>query len=53
MKTSKLLHQAIYDNGKLICNYNENPVLNTLAYGVEFQDDTVKRYGAKIIAEKI
>ena len=53
MKTGKVLHQVIDENRKLIVIHNENPLLNNLAYNVEFQDSTVKRYRANIIAENI
>ena len=53
LKTGKVLHQVIDENRKLIVIHNENPLLNNLAYNVEFQDSTVKRYRSNIIAENI
>ena len=52
LNIEKLLLKEIYDNRKLIGSHNENPLINTLAYDVEFQDGVVKRGGAKTIAEK-
>ena len=53
MNIGKTIRQAIDDNGKVIGSHNDNPLLNTLAYDVEFQDRADKRYGYNIIAEKI
>ena len=46
----KVLHQAIYGNGKFIGSHNDKPLLNNIAYGVELQDGSVKRCGYSIIA---
>ena len=50
LNIGKILHQEIDDTGKLIGIHNENNLLNTLAYDVDFRDGDVKRYGYNIIA---
>ena len=35
---------AIDDNGRLIGEHNDNPMLNSLMYMCEFPDGTVKEY---------
>ena len=39
--------------GQEIDTYNENPMMNTMIYEVEFQDDTIKEYAANVIADNI
>ena len=39
--------------GQEIGTYNENPMMNTMIYEVEFQDGTVKEYTANVIADNI
>ena len=36
LKIGKVLHQSIDENGKIIVIHNENPLLNNIAYNVEF-----------------
>jgi hypothetical protein len=40
-------------DGKLIGEYNENPLLNSLLYKCKFDDGTVKEYVANAIASNI
>ena len=44
---------AIGPDGKLIGSFNENPILNTLVYEVEFPDGAMKSYSVNTIAENI
>ena len=39
------------EQGKVIGNPDENPILNTLIYDVEFPDGNIKKYSANVIAE--
>ena len=39
--------------GQEIGAYNENPMMNTMIYEIEFQDGTIKEYAANVIAENI
>ena len=41
------------DSGEIRGTYNENPILNTLVYDVEFPDGDVREYSANIIAENM
>lgn len=40
-------------DGNIHGTWNENPIMNTIMYDVEFPDGTVKEYAANIIAENI
>ena len=50
---AKVVRKAVDDNGKVIGSFDENPILNSLVYEVEFPDGVTKSYAAKIIAENI
>ena len=39
--------------GQEIGTYNENPMIDTMKYEVEFQDGTIKEYAANVIADNI
>ena len=49
--TGKVKHQASGLDGNMVGKYDNNPMLNSIMYEVEFADRTVKEYGANIIAE--
>ncbi len=40
-------------NGNIVGQYDDNPLLNTLSYNVEFPDGEVREYGANVIAENM
>ena len=40
-------------DGKVTGIFNENPILNSIIYDVEFPDGTIREYAANIIAENI
>ena len=48
---AKVLRKSVDENGKVIVAHNENTLLNTLVYDVEFPDGDVKKYAANLIAE--
>ena len=50
---ARVVRTAVGSDGKVIGEYNDNPVLNTLIYECEFPDGTVKEYAANQIAESI
>ena len=50
---AKVLRRSVDKKGKVIGNANDNPLLNTLMYDVEFPDGNIKKYAANIIAENI
>ncbi len=49
----KVIARARDENGELVGKANENPLLDTSMYEVQFDDGTVERYHANIIAEHI
>ena len=53
MAMAKVVRRAVDDDGRLVGTYNENPVLNTLVYEVEFPDGQIQQYAANLIAENI
>jgi hypothetical protein len=50
---AKVVQCAVYSEGKLIGEYNENHILNTLRYMCKFLDGTVKKIAANMIASNI
>jgi len=50
---ARVLRRSLDQNGKHVGIYDENPILNTAVYDVEFPDGTIKEYGANIIAENL
>ena len=50
---AKVIRRSIGPDGKIVGAFNENPMLNTLVYDVEFPDGTVKQYAANVIAENV
>ena len=51
--TGKVKHRALGPDGNMVGKYDNNPMLNSIMYEVEFADGTVKEYGANIIAENM
>ena len=50
---AKVVQYAVDSEGKLIGEYNENHILNTLRYMCELRDGTVKEFAANMIALNI
>ena len=50
---AKVLRKSVDENGQVIGAHNENPLLNTLVYDVNFTDDDVKKYAANLIAKNV
>ncbi len=50
---AKVVQCAVDLEGKLIGEYNENHILNTLRYMCEFPDRTVKEFAANMITSNI
>ena len=48
-----VVRRAVNDEGRMICTFNENPLLNTLLYECEFNDGTTTEYAANKIASNI
>ena len=53
MKRAKVTRRSKDQDGDLIGTYDANPLLNTMVYDVEFDDGTVREYGANIIAQNM
>ena len=53
MKPAKVKGRAKDINGNVIGSYDDNPILNSLVYDVEFEDGVVKQYAANTIAENM
>ena len=52
-RLAKVIKRSVDSDGKVIGNYNELPLLNTMLYDVQLPDDSIKPYSANIIAENI
>ena len=48
-----MILRSVDENEEVIGDHNDNPILNTMLYGVEFPDEVVKPYAANTIAENI
>ena len=53
MAPAKVIGLSMDADGKVIGDSNDNPILNTTLYDVEFSDGMIKSYAANIIAENI
>ena len=51
--TGKVKRRALGLDRNMVGKYDNNPMLNSIMYEVEFADGTVKEYGANIIAENM
>ena len=52
-RLAKVIKRSVDSDGKVIGNYNELPVFNTMLYDVQFHDGSIKPYSANIIADNI
>ena len=50
---ARVVRRSENDEGRMICTFNENPLLNTLLYECEFNDGTTKEYAANTIASNM
>jgi hypothetical protein len=53
MAVGKVTKRAIGPDGTIAGTYDENPMLNTMIYEVEFNDGQLKEYAANVIAENM
>jgi hypothetical protein len=53
LHTAKVVQRAIGPDGITVGEYDENPIMNSIVYEVEFPDGQVKEYSAKVIAENM
>ena len=50
---ARVIRRAVNSDGKVVGEWNTNPILNTLVYECEFDDGTIKEYSANVIASNI
>ena len=53
MIMGKAKGRSLGDNGKVVGSYDDNPILNSIIYDIEFPDRQVKEYSANILAENM
>ena len=53
VRRAKVIGRTVDSDGRTIGTYNDNPIINTLVYDVEFPDGEVKEYAANTIAENL
>ena len=53
MELGKVTQRAVGPDGNVAGTYDDNPMLNTMIYEVEFPDGQVKEYAANLIAENM
>jgi hypothetical protein len=53
MAVGKVTKRAIGPDGTIAGTYDENPVLNTMIYEVEFPDGQLREYAANVLAENM
>ena len=51
IQLAKVIKRSIDSDGKVIGNYNELPVINTMLYDVQFADGSIKPYSVNLIDE--
>lgn len=49
----KVLRRSVNKDGETTGVYDDNPALNTMIYDVQFDDGTIERYGANLIAQNV
>jgi hypothetical protein len=53
MQMGKVIGRPLGDHGSTMGSYDDNPVLNSMIYDVEFPDGNIKEYAANILAENV
>ena len=53
IRSAKVIGRSKDADGNIVGTYDDNPMLNTLSYNVEFSDGEVREYSANIIAENM
>jgi hypothetical protein len=53
MAVGKVARRALGPDGRVTGTYDENPMLNSIIYEIEFPDGQVKEYAANFIAENM
>ena len=50
---AKVIGRSIGPDGIVVGQYDDNPMLNSIVYDVEFPDGTIREYSANLIAENM
>ena len=53
MVMGKVKGRSLGDDGKVVGSYDDNSILNSIIYDIEFPDRQVKQYSANILAENM
>ena len=53
LQTAKVVQRSLGPDGRTAGEYDDNPILNSVVYDVEFPDGTIREYAANIIAENM
>ena len=53
VQTGRVIQRSIGAEGTVLGSYDDNPLLNSIIYDVEFDDGTIKEYSANVIAENM
>eukprot|EP00957_Ditylum_brightwellii_P142477 10855002-Ditylum_brightwellii.AAC.1 len=53
VRVGKVTQHAIGTNGTVTVTYDNNPMMNTMIYDMEFPEGQVREYAANIIAENM
>ena len=53
MKSAKVMGRSKDADGNIIGTYNDDPMLNSISYAVEFPDGEIREYSANVIAENM
>ena len=53
VQSARVIQRSLGLDGKVAGLYDDNPLLNSMVYDLEFPDGTIKEYSANIIAENM
>ena len=53
VQSARVIQRSIGPDGTITGEYDDNPILNSIIYDVEFPDGTIKEYSANVIAENM
>jgi hypothetical protein len=53
MQMARVIGRSKSDDGRILGIHDDNPMLNTLLYDVQFPDGTIKEYAANVISENM
>ena len=53
VRLAKVIRSNVYFNGKVLGDYNDIPMLNTILYNIQFPDGAINPYSTNLIVENI